>query len=278
MKHATTATAPARKRLRDYRIWAAGGILVVIALLGTAVQHLPSRGIVAGESVSTKLDATPGFEALKEAHGGRLAAEEPEVLPEPPRPANQPPSERERANAAVKDAAHHLKDRRSEDAIRTLTAEHALLKNDPRAYYYLAKALLDRGDAATARDFFQKAIDLAPTMAEAYFGFAEASEAEGDLESALGGMRSFIHVSRDADPYRLRIAQARSAIWEWEARLGRGPWGPTKGIPPGFTADEIKRDGRGVGIKMQKNDSLRPDGTMDAEMKAQTKFKIFQRE
>jgi tetratricopeptide (TPR) repeat protein len=275
----TTAPAPIRRRpTRDYRPWALGGIVIAVGLLGVTIQQLPTRGVIAEAPPSRETTPTAGFESLKATSAVGKGTEETELLPEPPSAADRPPTERERANAAIKEAARQLKAKRPDDAIRTINSEQAALRNDPRAYYYLAKALLARGDAATARDFYLKSIDLNPSMADSYFGYAEASEAEGDLESALGGMRSFIHVSRDADPYRLRIAQARSAIWEWEAKLGRGPWGPTRGIPPGFTAEEIKRDGRGVGIKMQKNETLRPDGTMDAEMKAQSKFKIFQRE
>jgi tetratricopeptide (TPR) repeat protein len=267
-----------RRSRRDYRLWALVGILVAIGLLGMGIKHLPSRGVIA-DAVPLKLTASPqGFETLPAVQSTNRTTEEVEQLMEPSGTASRPQTERERANATIKLAAKQIREKRPEDAIRTLNAEQGLLKDDPRAYYYLAKALRARGDAATARDFYQKAIDLDPALTDAYFGFAEAAEAQGDLESALGGMRSFIHVSRDADPYRLRIAQARSAIWEWEAKLGRGPWGPTEGVPPGFTADEIKRDGKGVGIKMQKVETLRSDGTMDAEMKGQTKFKIFKRE
>lgn len=259
---------------RDFRLRTIVVLIAGLLALGYLVQQMPSRGIEAKRPESV-LSASQGFEGLRTPPAG-TARDEVESLPEPVRP--QPPATRDRANALLKDADSLIRTKQHEQAIRRLHEQHELLKDDPRAYYYLAKALLARGDAALARDFYQRSIDLNPQMADAYFGYAEAAEAQGDIESALGGMRAFIHVSKDADPYRLRIAQARSAIWEWEARIGRGPWGPTKGVPPGFTAEEIKRDGRGVGIKVQNPETLRPDGTMDAEMKAQSKFKIFQRE
>jgi hypothetical protein len=45
-----------------------------------------------------------------------------------------------------------------------------------------------------------------------------ADEQRKDYESALGGMRSFLHLARADDPHRVR---ARSALWEWEEKLGR---------------------------------------------------------
>lgn len=162
--------------------------------------------------------------------------------------------------------------KRFDEAVQLIDRAGQLAPDEPRAYVQMGHALKGRGDFAAAQFFFERAIDLDPTFSDAYLGFAEASEGLGDLESALGAMRSFLHVVEDADPYRLKVAQARSAIWEWEAQLGRGPWGPTRGIPPGFTADEIKRDGRGVGVKMQKTDTLREDGTMDFEIKAGDRF------
>ena len=133
-------------------------------------------------------------------------------------------------------------------------------------FYWLR--LIGRGEHAVAHDFLNRAINLDPALAEVYFDHARASEGLGDRVSALGGMRTFLHLVKDSDPFRLPVAQARSAIWEWEAQLGRGVYGPTKGVPPGFTAEQIKRDGKGVGTMMQKPETLRPDGTMDYEIKA----------
>ena len=62
------------------------------------------------------------------------------------------------------------------------------------------------------------AIELKPQQANAYYGLAMADEMRNDYESALGGMRSYLHLSKADDPYRTR---ARSAIWEWEEKLGR---------------------------------------------------------
>lgn len=148
----------------------------------------------------------------------------------------------------------------------------------PAAFHAMGQVMMQRGRFRDARDYFESAIDRDPLRADAYFDHATASEALGDLESALGGMRSFLHVAQDKDPFRLKIAQARSALWEWEAKLGRGPWGPTRGIPPGFTEAELKRDGKGVGVKMPIPGTEGPDGLQKYEIKHADKIKMFEKE
>ena len=61
-------------------------------------------------------------------------------------------------------------------------------------------------------------MELNPRQANAYYGMALASEAMQDYEMALGAMRTYLHFAPAQDPYR---AKARSALWEWEEKLGR---------------------------------------------------------
>jgi tetratricopeptide (TPR) repeat protein len=101
------------------------------------------------------------------------------------------------------------------------TALHRVLALSPRmpeAHVNMGFALLGLQRAKEARAFFLGAIDLNPRQANAYYGLAVADESVGNYESALGGMRTFLHLSKADDPYR---DKARAAIWEWEARLGR---------------------------------------------------------
>jgi len=49
------------------------------------------------------------------------------------------------------------------------------------------------------------------------YGLALAWEADGDLEMAMGAMRSYLHLARSESDDHLR--RARAALWEWEARL-----------------------------------------------------------
>lgn len=101
------------------------------------------------------------------------------------------------------------------------TALHRVLELAPRmpeAHVNMGFAMLGLKRHGVARDFFATAIELRPQQANAYYGLALAAEGAGDLESGLGAMRSFLHLSPANDPYRVR---ARAALWEWERALGR---------------------------------------------------------
>ena len=112
-------------------------------------------------------------------------------------------------------------------------------------------------------------------LADAYFGYAVAAEGLGDLELALSGMRSYLHFQQD--PQQLKTAQARSSIWEWEAKLGRGEWGETRGIPPGFTAEELARDGRGAGTKIPIPGTENEFGFSRYEIRVSDKIEMFKK-
>ncbi len=165
---------------------------------------------------------------------------------------------------------------RFEYALVALNRVLELNPDDPRALTKKGFALQALGQPAQAFAAFDRALDVDPGHAMAYFGAAAALESLGDLEAALSGMRSFLHTT-DMGPEKLYVAQARSAIWEWEARLGRGPWGPTKGIPPGFSAEEVRRDGKGVGVKIPLPETADEEGRMRYEIKAAEKTEIFER-
>lgn len=259
------------RRRRDYRKTAVISLLALLAALGYLVKLMPGRGIEADTRPATV--AVPG--AARRADLTDLPQQDAparQVKEEEAANGNGTDSGQEELGRALKRAAALVEKKQYDDAIRTLNQVRPLAGNSAQAYLLLGEALQGKGEPAAARDFIGKAIDLDPGNAQAYFQYASASENLGDLESALGGMRSFLHLVKNRDPYRLQVAQARSAIWEWEAALGRGPWGPTKGVPPGFTAEEIRRDGRGVGIKMAIPGSARPDGTMDYEIKSGDRF------
>jgi Flp pilus assembly protein TadD len=102
-----------------------------------------------------------------------------------------------------------------------ITALHRVLELAPampEAHVNMGYALLglEQGDAA--RGFFLAAIELRPQQANAYYGLAITDEMRQDYESALGGMRSYLHLAPANDPHR---AKARAALWEWEEKLGR---------------------------------------------------------
>lgn len=109
---------------------------------------------------------------------------------------------------------------RYDDAV---TALHTVLLLSPRlvaAHVNMGYALLGLKRYKAAGDFFRQAIDLDPYQGNAYWGLAEALEAENDLSGALGAMRTYIHLAKPGDPY---LRRARSALWEWESQLKHGP-------------------------------------------------------
>lgn len=157
---------------------------------------------------------------------------------------------------------------RFDDAITALHRLLQLAPNMPEAYINMGFSYLGKQEYAMARDFFMGAIDIDPSRANAHYGIAIAYEGIGELESALGGMRGFLHLTDQIDPNQIHVARARSAIWEWESKLGRGPWGPTKGIPPGLTAEQILRvEGKGMGTLVPIAGSEDENGVKQFEIK-----------
>jgi len=108
--------------------------------------------------------------------------------------------------------------RQYEHAVTALHRVLELAPGMPEAHANMGYALLGLQRADAARDFFLATIELRPEQANAYYGLALAAEAVHDYETALGGMRSFLHLAPADDPYR---ARARAALWEWEEKLGR---------------------------------------------------------
>lgn len=255
---------------RDYRLPALVMVVATVAALGYLVDRLPGRGTEATltpvpvKHGRIKPDLAP-FAGIPDAPEKVVA----EATPTSPEDA--------RRQALRLEASKRLAARDFKGAMVPLNALIASAPQDAKAHLLMGLALEGQEQFAQARQSYEAAIDRDLLMADAYFGYATSSESLGDLESALGGMRSFLHVQKDNDPYRLRVAQARSAIWEWESRLGRGPWGPTRGIPPGFTEAELRRDGKGVGTKMPIPGTQRPDGSSQYEIRTSDKIDMFKK-
>lgn len=264
------------KRRRDYRISTVLWLVAAVAALGYGVSVLPGRGVQgsapARGASAPAAHAPMGFGGLSESAAARqdVAASELVELPVDAKDQNAP-----QAQKILDAAGKQIKGSQYDQAITTLHEARAMLQKYPESYLLLGRALEGKKDFATARDFYKAAIDRDPYLADAYWGFGTASEALGDMPSALGAMRSFLHTKPATDKNRFKIAQARSAIWEWESKLGRGPWGPTKGVPPGLKPEDIKRDGKGVGTMMPIPGTEGADGKMQYEIKAGKKLEIF---
>lgn len=105
-------------------------------------------------------------------------------------------------------------------AVKALHRVIELAPRMPEAYVNMGYALIGLQNYKAAHDFFNVAIELRPYQANAYWGLAVTLEQMGDLQGALGAMRTYIHLSPPNDPH---VRQARSALWEWESSLNRGP-------------------------------------------------------
>jgi tetratricopeptide (TPR) repeat protein len=123
---------------------------------------------------------------------------------------------RERFDQAV--VMLHAK--RHEEAVVALQRVLALAPHLPEAHVNLGYAWLGLNQPQHAQRAFETALGIRAEQANAYYGLAMALEQRGDLEAALGAMRSYLHLSRADDAHRTR---ARAALWEWEERLGRHP-------------------------------------------------------
>lgn len=109
--------------------------------------------------------------------------------------------------------------RRFDDALAQLRRVLELSPGLPEAHANVGFALLGLQRPEAARDAFERAIALRAGQANAYYGLALAHESLGDLELALGAMRSYVHLGRGQDEEHLR--RARAAMWEWEAQLAQ---------------------------------------------------------
>ena len=108
----------------------------------------------------------------------------------------------------------------------------------PEAHVNAGFALVELGKPALAADHFQTAIDLRPGQANAYYGLALVYESADDLASALGAMRTYVHLSPPGLPHRRR---ALAAIWEWQRQrdIPRGTEQHSKGDAVKATTDGV---------------------------------------
>lgn len=100
-----------------------------------------------------------------------------------------------------------------------LTAFYRVLELDPKmpeAHVNIGFALLGLGQAKAAADFFDTATVLRPNQLNAYYGLGEALGLLGDKLAALQSMETYLHLSAQNDPHRLK---AEAAVWELRAAL-----------------------------------------------------------
>jgi tetratricopeptide (TPR) repeat protein len=133
-----------------------------------------------------------------------------------PAPAPEPQAELQRRFDEAVVLLHGKQHGRAVEAWRGVLQ---LSPNLTEAHVNLGFALLGQQQPVPARQSFERAIDLRPGQANAYYGLALSHEALQDLELALGAMRSYLHLARNEDDAHL--ARARAALWEWESQIAQ---------------------------------------------------------
>ena len=94
----------------------------------------------------------------------------------------------------------------------------------PEVKVNMGFSLFELEKFVTARDFFIAAMEQNAYQANAYYGLAISSEKLGDLQGAIGAMRSFLHLAEDNTDEKF-LRRARAALWEWESQLAPKPAG-----------------------------------------------------
>jgi thiol-disulfide isomerase/thioredoxin len=153
-----------------------------------------------------------------------------------PAPVTQPMTFDEAFAAGIE----HFRKGDAHSAARAFEAARSANPHAPNVYVNLGFAYLEMGQLAASRTVFEKASSIAPGQANAYYGLAEVLEALGDIQGAIGAMRTFVHLAPDNDPFRRR---AMSALWEWETGTQAtrtetdeiGPPAPAETAPSGPT-------------------------------------------
>lgn len=218
------------------------GIVACSIFLLASTPELKSRLLTAELVPQSRLApalAIPRVERAPEPQADQApqADRAPQVIDlMPSADATAPPSDERLAelDARFQQAVMMLHAQRYDDA---MVALHRVLQLSPRlpeAHANMGYALLGLEDYEGAYGFFSSATDLEPYLGNAYWGLAVTLEKLGDLEGALGAMRIYIHLAAPDDPY---VRRARSALWEWDTRLARGPL-------PESEAEWIERNSR----------------------------------
>jgi len=131
-------------------------------------------------------------------------------------PVGAPQGGHDQFDALFSAGVRSLREGRAAQAVGYLRRAHRIRPLVPEVQVNLGYAYLKLKDYAAAERSFRTAIGLRREQVNAYFGWAESLEALGDLEGALGAMRTYIHLAPDADPFKTR---AMAAVWEWREAL-----------------------------------------------------------
>ena len=200
----TTAVLDSHAVLHIERITATTSVILLLGIIGLLVT----------------LSRSPELASLE--HNNKIANIDPEQHPK----AHATAAREKEISKRFQEAVMMLHAKQYDYAITALHRVIELSPRMPEAYVNMGFALLGLKKYKAAGDFFNAAIEIRPYQANAYWGLAVSLEGMQDLEGALGAMRTYIHLAPSDPNSRDYVRRARSAIWEWETRLKRGPLPP----------------------------------------------------
>ncbi|WP_448191353.1 tetratricopeptide repeat protein [Azospirillum sp. sgz301742] len=179
-----------RKTPRTTRVLA--GVLAAVAAVGTAIVMLSGgdHGVAVPDPVAAVAAPTPA-----------------------PAPAPGADPFREYFESGVE----YMRQGRAHEALVSFNAASHLRPHVPEVFVNIGFAHEALGNHQNAAEAFDRALEINPSQANAYYGLAMALEGMERMEEALGAMRTFEHLlPKDEQKFR-RLASG--AIWEWESAL-----------------------------------------------------------
>ncbi|MBX9634885.1 MAG: tetratricopeptide repeat protein [Magnetospirillum sp.] len=123
-----------------------------------------------------------------------------------------------------------MREGRVHEAVVVFEAARKRQPKVPEVSVNLGFAHLAAKNFPAAEREFEQALIVSPQQANAYYGLALALEQQGDVELALGAMRTFLHLEKTETPF---TRKGSAAIWEWEEELRVKREGTPTEIPPG---------------------------------------------
>lgn len=103
-----------------------------------------------------------------------------------------------------------------EYAVKALHELLRLAPEMPEAHSNMGYAMLGKGEAKVAGDFFQVALELNPQLLNAYYGLALAFADQQQWPLAIGAMESYRHLQKTPDQFD---AQAVTFLQQWRKRM-----------------------------------------------------------
>jgi Tfp pilus assembly protein PilF len=173
-------------------------VIALVLILGAMIQYYPAQS-QGGLNLSSQVQSLLLTGQLERGTG----------IPDKTTPDETPELDR-KFQAAIQQM-------REQDYQSAFLSWHEIIRIQPalvEAHVNLAYTAFALEDFEASKAIFQVALDLNPQQLNAYYGLAMVYEQMGEMELALGAMRTYSHLTPTADPFKRK---ADAAIWEWSA-------------------------------------------------------------